>query len=302
MNYKYSITINQKALIDNGLLEVLSVTDLCVLDAIHGMMAKSEFEKMNVDGKWFTWISYKKLMSQLPMLAITKEDTMYRRIKILHEAKVIDVQKKQEGGHTKIFIALTSLGDSFFNFYGSDKNGNNHSNSIRGSEFTSAVVRNSDTSSARSLHPPIDNNISIDNYTRDNNSPISPKKTFPAYGKGFVLEEQGATLKLLNQAAANTIVRYHEAVEKKLPSIEMTGYIFTEPFSIGLTYLGQKIRLDAVIEDLNVDEFDALKFEELFKHSKTVAHLGFLCFELYFSYLNMRKNDSFKSISGLVVM
>lgn len=80
---KYTININQKAVIDNNFKE-LSLNHLAILDAIVEMINCKKFNSfIDESGEWF-WIKTSKVLEQLPILDIKE-----RRCKDL----ILDLQK-----------------------------------------------------------------------------------------------------------------------------------------------------------------------------------------------------------------
>ena len=111
---RYSITINQKAVVDNGL--DLDLKEVFILEAIRQMTADWHcIEKIiEKDGVYF-WLSYQKIIEQCPLLGTKdkpcKPDTVYRYIKDLCD-KGFMVPHAENGfkkaNGKKTFYALTS--------------------------------------------------------------------------------------------------------------------------------------------------------------------------------------------------
>lgn len=83
---KFTLTINQKAIIDlnlkNGLN--LDIIDAHLLEFCCAWFSNSKATKVACDGIAYTWISHKLISDNLPLLGI-KKDTIYRRMKVLTE-------------------------------------------------------------------------------------------------------------------------------------------------------------------------------------------------------------------------
>ncbi len=93
---KYTILINQLGAHNAGLSVLLDIVDLAVFDSFKDFANGPHCEKL-IEGKrvWF-WISYDKIIEQLPMVPIKTKDAVYRRMKNLEQAKVIRFHPKSK--------------------------------------------------------------------------------------------------------------------------------------------------------------------------------------------------------------
>ena len=93
---KYTILINQLGAHNAGLSVLLDIVDLAVFDSFKDFANGPHCEKL-IEGKrvWF-WISYDKIIEQLPMVPIKTKDAVYRRMKNLEQAKIIRFHPKSK--------------------------------------------------------------------------------------------------------------------------------------------------------------------------------------------------------------
>lgn len=85
---KFSIFINQRAVVENGLN--LDVIDLAIFDFIKDFThSEGSCKVLYQNGKPYYWISYKLVISEMPMLRIGSKDAIYRRIKKLINEEVL---------------------------------------------------------------------------------------------------------------------------------------------------------------------------------------------------------------------
>jgi uncharacterized phage protein (TIGR02220 family) len=84
---KYTININQKAVIDLGL--DLDIVDMAIFDVIYHFQNSSSCEKINTaDGVYF-WMSHKKIIQDLPMIGIKSKRGIINRIDNLVNASLL---------------------------------------------------------------------------------------------------------------------------------------------------------------------------------------------------------------------
>jgi hypothetical protein len=78
---KYTIFINQLACYRMGLCEKLDITDLAILDYIHGWCVAPRADRIILDHEEYTRINYAHLIEEMPVLRIREKDTISTRIK-----------------------------------------------------------------------------------------------------------------------------------------------------------------------------------------------------------------------------
>ena len=87
---KFTLTINQAGATIAGLAGKLDIIDLAIFDAFkdfaNGNRCEKKFEQNRV---WF-WISYQALVKEIPFVPIKTKDAVYRRMKKLAEANIIE--------------------------------------------------------------------------------------------------------------------------------------------------------------------------------------------------------------------
>lgn len=86
---KYTLSINQFAVVSIGLADKVDLIDLCIFDAFKSFANSSRCEKMVDEGGIWFWISYAEIISELPLSGIKTNDGIYRRMKKLAEAGII---------------------------------------------------------------------------------------------------------------------------------------------------------------------------------------------------------------------
>lgn len=84
---KYTININQKAIIDLGLS--LDVIDLSIFDFCASFMLSNKCTSINHDGKVYYWITAKTIIEGLPIIGISTERGINKRIENLILANLL---------------------------------------------------------------------------------------------------------------------------------------------------------------------------------------------------------------------
>ena len=88
---KYTIHVNQAGADGAGLRGIIDIIDLAVFDAFKDFANSNRCEKM-VDAAgmvWF-WIDYSLVIQELPYCNLNTKDSVYRRMRRLAEAKIIE--------------------------------------------------------------------------------------------------------------------------------------------------------------------------------------------------------------------
>lgn len=88
---KYTIHINQAGADEAGLRGSVDIIDLAVFDAFKDFANSNRCEKMidAAGGVWF-WIDYNLVIQELPYCNLNTKDSVYRRMRKLAEAKIIE--------------------------------------------------------------------------------------------------------------------------------------------------------------------------------------------------------------------
>lgn len=115
---KYTIHINQLAYHRMGLCGKLDITDMAILDYIHGWCAAPRADRIIIDHQEYTRINYAHLIEEMPILGIKKKDTVSARISKL---RAEDLVKTFQAKDNTLYVRLSrKCYDLFF----SDYNGN----------------------------------------------------------------------------------------------------------------------------------------------------------------------------------
>ena len=85
---KYTITINQKAVVDLWL--DLDLIDLVIFDFIKDFSQSSKIIKKEIEWEEYFWIKYEHIMENLPLLQITNKRIIWRRLDKLVDAKLLE--------------------------------------------------------------------------------------------------------------------------------------------------------------------------------------------------------------------
>ena len=109
---KYTLTINQKEIIESGITGVDAI-DMLVFDVAMNAIQFGDLDEPEIiDGKAFQWVSYNLLIQELPLLNLSKA-AMKRRVANLVAAGLI-VKSSANEDQRKLFMALTPLAKKLF--------------------------------------------------------------------------------------------------------------------------------------------------------------------------------------------
>jgi hypothetical protein len=86
---KYTIFINQLACYRMGLCDKLDITDLAILDYIHGWCVAPKADRIILDHEEYTRINYAHLIEEMPVLRIREKDTISARIRKIRTQDLI---------------------------------------------------------------------------------------------------------------------------------------------------------------------------------------------------------------------
>jgi hypothetical protein len=102
---QYGYYVNQKAFIDlgNEIDIKFDSKDPAIVSFIKEFAGTGELETKFINGKCFYWLSYSKLIKELPLLDIVTEDGMYRRLAKLCKA---DILVKHVENNNQTFFAF----------------------------------------------------------------------------------------------------------------------------------------------------------------------------------------------------
>ena len=114
---KYNININQLAL--SELSADMDVVDAAILDYIINI-CRSQSEKidnrriLDKDGVSWTWVDFRSLLDEMPLLRIDTKGALSRRIGKIEQNEFITTLKKRINGHITLFIKTNRKVDSLF--------------------------------------------------------------------------------------------------------------------------------------------------------------------------------------------
>lgn len=106
---QYTITINQRSVIENGWN--LSFDDMAVFSFMKNFILEGALSKHVIHGKDYFWISFSKIREQLPMLSSNSDSSIRRHISNL--VRVGLIEKCADEISIKNRISLYRLGKSF---------------------------------------------------------------------------------------------------------------------------------------------------------------------------------------------
>jgi len=101
---KYTIFINQLACHRMGLCGKLDITDLAILDYIHGWCVAPRADRIILDHEEYTRINYAHLIEEMPVLCIRGKDTISARIR---KIKAQDLIKTFQAKDNTLYVRQT---------------------------------------------------------------------------------------------------------------------------------------------------------------------------------------------------
>ena len=107
---KYTIYINQKELCKTD----FDLVDGAILDYLYFICnSKNEkIKKHRIDG--YTWVDYKKILNDIPMMRIKSKGALSRRVKKMEDTGFIKSIERRKNGHKLKYFALTKKSNSLF--------------------------------------------------------------------------------------------------------------------------------------------------------------------------------------------
>ena len=103
INYKYTISINQRAVIEMGLLDRVDFIDLAIYDYIIDFILSDQCSKILDGNEQFYWIKASSIISGLPLIGISTERGINKRIDKLVECDLLERYKNNQKLHTSYF-------------------------------------------------------------------------------------------------------------------------------------------------------------------------------------------------------
>lgn len=100
---KYSININQKAIIDLGLQDKVDFIDLAIYDFITEFMLCNECRKLNIDNVQYFWIKSDVIIENMPLLGITTARGVSKRIDKLVGCGLLERCNDNQSLHQSFF-------------------------------------------------------------------------------------------------------------------------------------------------------------------------------------------------------
>ena len=100
---KYSININQKAIIDLGLQDKVDFIDLAIYDFITEFMLSDECRKLNIDNVQYFWVKSDAVIENLPLLGITTTRGISKRIDKLVNCGLLERCEDNQTLHQSFF-------------------------------------------------------------------------------------------------------------------------------------------------------------------------------------------------------
>lgn len=87
-NYKFTILINQRVVVENNL--DLDLVDMALFDFISTFIGNSNCQSIqDSDGKIYYWVSYQKVISDMPLLPLKTKVAVYTRFKKLVDQNIL---------------------------------------------------------------------------------------------------------------------------------------------------------------------------------------------------------------------
>jgi DNA-binding Lrp family transcriptional regulator len=107
---KYTIYINQKELCKTD----FDLVDGAILDYLYFICnSKNEkIKKQRIDG--YTWVDYKKILNDIPMMRIKSKGALSRRVKKMEDTGFIKSIERRKNGHKLKYFDLTKKSNSLF--------------------------------------------------------------------------------------------------------------------------------------------------------------------------------------------
>lgn len=111
-NFKYTLQINQKAIIDNKL--DIDIIDASIFDFIHYFQSSPKTKKMVDNGTQYFYLHWSKIVEQIPLLGINSRQGVYKRLQNLINAKLIKAHEENGKGTGLMWFCLGENYDLMF--------------------------------------------------------------------------------------------------------------------------------------------------------------------------------------------
>jgi len=103
---KYNIIINQRGIVENGLLKKTDIIDWCIIDYLRDWYFSETKRTIFVqdDGCNYVWVNYNHLIQELPIISIKDKDALTKRFKKLKQLGLIKTFKDSQNN---LYFILT---------------------------------------------------------------------------------------------------------------------------------------------------------------------------------------------------
>lgn len=160
-------------------------------------------KKITVDGKEYAWLTHKKLLTDLPLLDITKRACIERMQKLV-EFGILDYKLLKDGGT----FSLYSFGPNYINLVRSNDTGEAQSNSTGGmrsngiggdgqpdnkdSSISDPSIKHSSIKNKRGKKQFIPPTLEeVENYCKERNNNVDAKKFFDYFAAADWIDSKG---------------------------------------------------------------------------------------------------------------
>ena len=212
---KYTININQKAVIDNGWF-ILKANHMAVIDVISTMILSKNFKEMNdIYGQWF-WVSPKLIVKQLPMFDIGDR----RCVQLIDDLVTCGLIEKNPDNQAlnRTFIRMgTNYSKLMFDSL------QNHDSAMK--NISDLPMKNISDLPMKNIS---DNNSIINNSTKDNNIDTPKIKTSPLEAKKEnkeIKNKEIPTLKEFGEFALSKQSDFDLPIDKKKVKLKYEVWI-----------------------------------------------------------------------------
>lgn len=110
---KYTITINQSALAESGLLHQTDWIEWCIIDYLKDFVLYKDSKRIRYENEEYIWLNYRHLLLNMPCLKIVSKSAISKRIRHLQELGLI---KTIQATDNSLYYTITDkMIDYFFN-------------------------------------------------------------------------------------------------------------------------------------------------------------------------------------------
>ena len=218
-NFKYTLLINQKAIIDNKL--DIDIIDASIFDFIHYFQSSPKTKKMVDNGTQYFYLHWSKIVEQLPILGINTRQGVYKRLQHLINAKLIKAHEENGKGTGLMWFCLGENYDLMFT-----SNGNESSNLL--TKVTQAVNESLQVS-RKAVNESLPYNTISKKDNTISNTTAKKEKIAVAEVPDFIKKEQEEKRKLAEQYTAGKL--NEEETKESLYKDEKTRMSFKRVIS-----------------------------------------------------------------------